>query len=558
MFNALYVNPIFWAISVALILVWARWVAWLSKDVLALSDQNELLWRGIGLGSLLVIILAWLLIPIWFAGLGVALAVMAGLFFWYNSVRAKTMGSSSNPLNSIRDMFSSMAEAHERSRATREIALQYLGKDGGSLPFIPVDSPLYGGMQYADQLIVQALERRADELEISPANDAYELRFFVDGIAFPQAAITRDMADPLIEAIKNRAGLNTEEHRKPQQGLFKTRDGDHHVVTWTVRSSGNTAGERLTMVADEHLRWNRKLEDLGMPAEQLQQVKEIVAAKRGVVLVATPKQHGRTNTLYALVRAHDAFTNAVHALEINPQAELEGVTVTRFDQRAAGASYARSLQSIFLKDPAIILSAQIPDAATAEALARFAEDEHRAYAGIPAQDSVQALEMWLQLVPNRQLAIRSIEAIISQRLVRLLCPSCKVPYQPDEATLKRLNLPLGRNFQCFKANTEGIVDAKGNRITCPDCDGIGYRGRTAIFEILRLDNDLRQALLAGTPSKQILVMARKKRMTMLIESGIKKFAQGLTSIQEVLRAVQGEKQSSSDKQAPANNPTTAA
>lgn len=556
MFNALYVNPIFWAISVVLILVWARWVAWMGKDVVQLSDQSELMWRGIGLGSLLLIVLVWLLIPIWFAGLGVAVATMGGLFFWYTSVRSKTVGSTSNPLTSIKEMFSNMAEARERNKATREIALQYLGKDGAVLPFIPVDSPLYGGMQYADQLIVQALERRADEIEISPANDAYELKFFVDGIAFPQAAVTRDMADPLIEAIKNRSGLNTEEHRKPQQGLFKTRDGDGHVVSWTVRSSGNTAGERLTLVTDEHTRWNRKLEDLGMPADQMALVKNIIDSKRGVVLVATPKQNGRTNTLYAMIRAHDAFTNAVHALEINPQAELEGVTVTRFDQRAAGASYSKALQSIFLKDPAIILSAQIPDAQTAEALARFAEEEHRAYAGIPAADSVQALEMWLQLVPNRNLAVRSIEAIISERLVRLLCPSCKVPYQPDEATLKRLNLPLGRNFQCFKANTEGIMDAKGNRITCPDCGGIGYRGRTAIFEVLHLDDEMRQALLSGAPTKQVQTIARKKRMTMLIESGIKKFAQGLTSIQEVLRVVQGEKHA--QEKASAGKPTQTA
>ncbi len=543
MFNALYVNPIFFVISVALILVWARWAAWMSKDVLMLSSQSELMWRGIGLGSILFITLCWVLIPIWWVGLALALVTICGVFFWYSNIRAKVMGGNANPFSSITEMFSKMSEASEKRKANKDIILQYLGKDGGNLPFIPIDSPLFGGMQYADQLIVQALERRADEIEIAPSGDAFELKFFIDGVVFPQAAVTRDMADPLIEAIKNRAGLNTEEHRKPQQGLFKTRDGLNQVVTWTVRTSGNTAGERLTMVTDEHLRWNRKLEDLGMPSDQLQIVKQIVASRRGVVLVASPKQHGRTNTLYALVRSHDAFTNAVHALEINPQAELEGVTVTRFDQRAAGASYSKTLSSIFLKDPAIVLSAQIPDATTAESLARFAEEEHRAYAGIPANDSIQALEMWLQLVPARQVAINSIEAIISQRLLRLLCPTCKVPYQPDEATLKRLNLPLGRNFQCFKANTEGITDAKGNRITCPDCGGIGYRGRTAIFEVLYIDDDIRKALLAGTPTKQIQTLARKKRMTMLVESGIKKFAQGLTSIQEVLRVVSAEKHS---------------
>ncbi len=123
-----------------------------------------------------------------------------------------------------------------------------------------------------------------------------------------------------------------------------------------------------------------------------------------------------------------------------------------------------------------------------------------------------------------------------------MCPTCKIPYQPDEATLKRLNLPLGRNLQSYKANTEPIVDKRGRSMVCPDCSGIGYRGRTGIFEVLPITNEMKQALAAGANMNQIKILARKNNMILMVEHGIRKFAAGITTIHEVTRVMSLDKQ----------------
>jgi len=233
----------------------------------------------------------------------------------------------------------------------------------------------------------------------------------------------------------------------------------------------------------------------------------------------------------------------VATLETNPQAEVEGVTATKYDPRANDATFTKVLISVIRKDPDVFMASQIPDAAAADALARYAE-EHRVYVGIQAHDTMAALEQWLAMVPDRKLAVHSLRCIIAQRLVRMLCPTCKVEYQPDENTLRKLNLPAGRNLQSFKANIEGILDEKGQRVACPECNNVGYSGRTGIFEVFLLNDEIRKRILDGGSLKDVQAMARKNNMTLLIEHGIRKFATGITSINEVLRVLQPEKANS--------------
>ncbi len=262
---------------------------------------------------------------------------------------------------------------------------------------------------------------------------------------------------------------------------------------------------------------------------------------KGVVLVAAPKLNGRTATMYSLVRTHDAFTNSVATLESTPQDELEGATQNRFDPRNPENSYSKALQSILLKDPNVVLSQQCPDAATAEYIARYGVDNHRVYVGVTAFDTMSALDAWLRIVTDKQAAVQSLRAIIAQRLVRLLCPTCKVSYQPDEATLRKFNLPVGRNLQSFKANTEPLVESRGNQFVCPDCGGIGYRGRTGIFEVLVVTDEIKQAIEGGANLQGVRAIARKNNMMVLVEHGFRKFAAGLTSIQEVSRVMTPDK-----------------
>jgi type II secretory ATPase GspE/PulE/Tfp pilus assembly ATPase PilB-like protein len=274
-------------------------------------------------------------------------------------------------------------------------------------------------------------------------------------------------------------------------------------------------------------------------------VKAVTADTSGAVLVCSPKSQGKTSTLYALLRAHDAFMNSVASLETNPQSEVEGSTLTKFEGRGSDVTFAKALQSIFIKDPNVVMVSEIPDPHTADAISRFVMDTsgaaHRVYAAITTTDTLSALEMWMSLNSDKEAAADSLRLVIAQRLVRVLCPTCKIPYQPDEGTLKKLNLPVGRNLQSFKANTAPIVDKKGNSIICPDCGGMGFRGRTGIFEVLAVTDEIKRAIKSNANQSQIKSLARKNNMILLVEHGIRKFASGVTAINEVTRVMQADK-----------------
>ena len=403
------------------------------------------------------------------------------------------------------------------------------------------DDPLAAGIATADQLVIQALIRRAEQVDLTPTENSYGLTFLTDGFPYHQPPLSRTEAEQAIQAFKVLGGLNAEERRRPQSGNFKSRDSEGSIITWTVRTSGSTAGEKLSLYANEKGQWDLRLDGLGLSTDQLNELKKLTTDTAGTVIVSSPKLNGRTATLYALVRQHDAFTNSVQTLETVSQAEIEGVTVNVFDTRNTEVTYAKQLQSISLKDPNVLLVSQVPDPNTADVLTRFAADPgtngHRVYVGMAAQDTFATLDRWLALNTDKPEAIGSLRAIIAQRLVRILCPTCKIPYQPDEATLKRLNLPIGRNFQSFKANTGPITDAKGNKIVCPDCGGSGFKGRTGIFEVMIVNDELRKAIGAKANHNQLKALLRKQNFILLVEHGIRKFASGITAINEVTRVL---------------------
>jgi len=539
MFDHIFVNPIYWVLAVSLVLGWARFAMWVSEDVKQFrKPENELFWRSVVLCTLLVLIVLWMIIPLFWIALPLGAMIFAGVFYWYDMARMAELNM--HVLNALFLKVQSSQNKSKMKKSAQGVALGYLRQDDSPLQLPMQDDPTYEGIIMADDMMISATNIRADTVELTPGTANYDIRFLVDGFPYPQAPRARTEIDPIIQAMKFFAGLSAEERRKPQEGVFKTRDPQGNVTRWTLRTSGSTAGERLSLSANDNVRWTLKVDQLGMTPDQLAIVKGLSKDTTGVVLVATPRQAGRTATLYALLRQHDAFTNSVSSIETNPQAEIEGVTVTKFDPRATEATYTKVLLSLLRKDPSVVMSSQIPDAPAAEALAKYGE-EHRVYVGIQGFDTMAALEQWLAMVPDREVAVATLRCIIAQRLVRMLCPTCKLEYQPDENTLRKLNLPAGRNLQSFKANVEGVQDEKGNRVPCPDCNNVGYAGRTGIFEVFLLNDDIRRRLLEGASLKDVQAMARKNNMALLIEHGIRKFATGITSINEVLRVLQPEK-----------------
>jgi type II secretory ATPase GspE/PulE/Tfp pilus assembly ATPase PilB-like protein len=543
-----YVNVVYWLIALASLVAWARFATFMADDVSRnLIDQPELAWKLGAAGVFLLMFIVYLLpLPSFWVAVPINAVIAGGMIGAYWAVRVKTLGPSGHLFRGAIEAAGNVSKGFEERKNARQVQLTYLRHDNTPMPLPGPHDPLAAGLGTADTIVIQSLIRRAERVELVPAQSGYALNLITDGVPATQPGIDRANSEAAIQAFKVLAGLSAEERRRPQSGTFRSRDADGATTVWTVRTSGSTAGERVELACNEAGQWNLPIEQLGMTSEQLADVKKLTADTKGVVLVCGPKGHGRSTTLYALLRQHDAFTNSVQTLEVNPQTEIEGVTINRFDPRAgAESSYSKLLQSIMLKDPNIILVSQVPDTQTADLITRYttseAADVHRVYTSLPSLDSFAALELWINLNARKSDAANSLRMIIAQRLVRILCPTCKIPYQPDEATMKRLNLPVGRNLQSFKANTEPMVDRKGNSFICPDCGGIGFRGRTGIFEVLVVTDEIKKALAAGTTAGQIKTLARKSNLLFLVEHGIRKFATGVTAIHEVTRVMNPEK-----------------
>ncbi len=428
-----YINIIEWLVALASIIAWLRFATFMSDDVTKnLVDQPELPWKLGAAGVGLVMLVVYLVIPNFWAAL-VINAVVAGTVvgvFW--SARVKALGPAGHLFKgAIRSAVSVTHRMEERKNA-RQVQLTYLRHDNTPMPLPSAQDPLAVGLGTADSLMIQALSRRAEVIDLAPGHEGYSLSLITDGIPAVQPSVDRVAAEAAIQALKVLSGLSAEERRRPQTGKFRSRDSEGSTTTWTVRTSGSTAGERVLLSANEQGQWDLKADQLGFTSEQLADVKKISEDTKGLIIVAAPKGQGRTTTLYALLRQHDAFTNSVQTLEVHPQTDIEGVTITRFEAKPGGdATFGKLLQSVMLKDPNVLLVSQVPDNQTAELITKyagdFAGDAHRVLTALPANDTFAALEMWLSLNANKSHAANALRMIVAERLVRICARPARFP-----------------------------------------------------------------------------------------------------------------------------------
>lgn len=542
MHGFVYINPVFVGIAFLLTLAWVKFASWINGDLKQLTDQNLVAWQSALLGSVGLNTLLWILVPNFAIALIANVLIIGGVFGYYYRVRTAQLGPPPNPLEMLSGKIGNTAQQRQVKKSASQLALSYLGKSGRLAPLPKTDDPAYNGVVLMDNLILQAMEARAQRIDLVPSEQAYDVIYTTDGVGYPQSGMQRSTAEPIIQSVKLITGLSLEERRRPQKGELVIQDAAHTRTPLVVRTSGTTAGEKLTLVMNNADNYKIPLDNLGLSSEQLAALREIAGDNQGLVIVASPPHMGRTTTLYALLGSHDAYTRAIQTLEVNPRVDFESITVTTFDPQAINASHSKTLQSIALKDPDVVLVGQCPDAATAEVMCKYAATEHRVYLGLRAgSDAPTIIDLWRKLLPDKELSAKPLRAIVCERLVRLLCPTCKIAYQPDSDTLSKLNLPVGRQIQAFRANTQPARDPKGNLIKCPDCASLGYRGVTGLFEVMVVTPEMREMIARGKSIEDIRNLARKNGMMMLVEHGIRKFALGITSIQEVLRVCSADK-----------------
>lgn len=538
-----YFDPIKIGLFVVLALAWAYVCAWVDKDTLK-AKTPRLPWNAAVFGAGGLGIALWLLLPSWILGLLLYLLLFGGATGAYVVHRNGRVAPAQRVLTPahLKRLLNKKPATEEAIHAGDKVRIK--GADGKQ-PKWPTDSEEHKAYAALQNLLFDAIWRRASVVDITLQAQTARIIYRVDGVNRDREPIERPLADAALTHLKRICGMDPEEMRKPQNGKLTAAVGpggkQDKVVEISVKTSGSTAGQRFVMrLFAEDTKF--RVQDIGLTKPQLDLLQPVIDKLSGVMLIAGPRESGLTTTLYALIRGHDAFLRNIHTLESPKVMDIDNVTQHSFDPKGGDVAFARQLQSILRMDPDIIMVSDCPDRDTAEMIAAAGRQKKKVYAGISTSDTMAALRRYLQLVGDHDLAASGLEAVVAQRLVRVLCPTCRRAYKPDPNILRKANLPTGENRPFYRPpNPDEIeTDKRGNPVICQVCQGSGYLGRTGIFEVLVIDDEIRGMLARGTPLQNVKAHARKNRMQYLQEVGLYKVYEGITSINEILRVTRDE------------------
>jgi len=495
-------------------------------------------WNLVHLGLGLAALAAALLLPLegpaafWIAlGIVVALLgvdVLAFALITNRDDRVPEAHKLRIDLSKIKEARVARAEAKRAGTARLEVR----NADGSLLQVPDRESPEFALRLSAEQLVIEALEARAAQVFLKPAKEnVYAVIHLVDGVAQPPKSMPAAEALRIINFWKAAAGLDVEDRRRRLTGDTKlTHEGSEHKLR--VTSSGGQGGLQMSLKFDPAESVRVKDDEMGLLGQQREELQSIVSDPSGVVLLAAPPSGGRTTTLYAMLRRHDAYTQIVQTIETDPQDLIEGVRQNKFDPHSEGPDYATLVRTILRRDPDVVGIAELPDADTAKNIVHADLERSRVYVSMRAEGAVQAISLWTKYVGDLGEAAESLHGVVAQKLVRRLCLNCRVPYQPGKEMLAKLGLPADKVRQLFKKGGQVLVKNKPE--VCPACQGIGYVGQIGIFEVYHLGDAERQAIKSGDIAG-LRAELRKRQLPTMQQAALRHAVDGLTSIEEILR-----------------------
>lgn len=538
---------IFKAVPVILVLLlWTRLLTWVDKDSPAAHLPREMLNIGF-LGGLILAFALFFLLPVGFLIafpiLVVIMLIEAGV---YLGLRHRKVG-----LGDLQSQFRDWIHSFtQREKKVVEVpnTVQLISKSGPLPPPGAEDPrrPAFDAMQAA---LAEPLRKGAEQIDVAPGAEGVAVKYYVDGYAYRGGLVDRTNGAGAITLVKEAAGLDVEQKRKPQRGTVKAViDGRRYEMR--IDTAGSTAGEYMRLMTDFKKRHDIPLDKLGLTEAQQKTIQDLVREKPGVVLVSTPKAQGLTTLLYAILRSHDAFLEHIHTVERAPESDLDGITQNKLPANATSADEAKQTSWVISQEPDVVLISKIESQTTARDLIAFAR-EKRVYVGLVANSALEALDQWRKLVGDDKTAASELRLIINGRVIRKLCMACKVGYAPDPATLRKLNMDPNKVKELYQARTEPLRDNKGNPIPCEFCNDLRFKGRVGVYETFPVDDEARKVITAGAQPGQVKAIFRKQRGRYLQEEALALVEEGVTSVQEVLRVLKGSDTGGGEKPAPA-------
>ncbi|MBI4435985.1 MAG: type II/IV secretion system protein [Candidatus Omnitrophica bacterium] len=383
-------------------------------------------------------------------------------------------------------------------------------------------------IQLVNLLISQAVRERASDIHIEPETDTLRIRLRIDGVLHEIPAPPKELERAVISRIKVLSKMDIAERRIPQDGRFRVQV-DHKEIDLRVSTIPSHHGENVVMRLLDTATVLIGLEELGLPHDAFEPFHHLIHRPHGIILVTGPTGSGKTTTLYACLNKISTLEKNIITIEDPIEYEMEVIRQMQVNPKI-GVTFANGLRSILRQDPDIIMVGEIRDVETAEMAIHAALTGHLVFSTLHTNDAPGALTRLMDMGVEPFLIASSVIGIVAQRLVRLICPQCKKSYVPSQELLKTLRLPLG------KGPIPPLYRGEG----CRFCKETGYKGRTAIFELMVMEEEIRELVIQRASSPKMKDAACRKGMQVLREDGLAKAMAGITSIEEVLRVTQDE------------------
>jgi general secretion pathway protein E len=382
-------------------------------------------------------------------------------------------------------------------------------------------------IRLVNSLLFQAAKDRASDIHIEPFERDLTVRFRIDGILYDIISPPKRFQPVIISRVKIMAGLNIAEKRLPQDGRIRIRLAGKDVDI-RVSIVPTAHGERVVMRLLDKTTTVLHLEQLGLVGAKHELVNKLIKQSHGIVLVTGPTGSGKTTTLYACLSKINTVDKNIITIEDPVEYQLHGIGQIQVNPKIE-LTFASGLRSILRQDPDVIMVGEIRDSETAEIAIQAALTGHLVFSTLHTNDSFGAMTRLLDMGIEPFLVSSSVIAVMAQRLVRRVCPSCREAYQPSREEIEDLGIPAHEimGHTIYKAGPG-----------CDDCKRTGYKGRSGIHELLVVDDEIRNLVMKSADASAIRRAATAQGMNTLRGDGAEKVLQGQTTIEEILRVTQ--------------------
>ena len=378
-------------------------------------------------------------------------------------------------------------------------------------------------IQKVNALILDGVRNDASDIHLEPVKNKLLIRKRIDGALRDYPPLSKVISPQIISRIKLLAEMDIAERRLPQDGSMYIELEDT-IIHIRVSSLPTVFGEKLVLRLLNPDNVIRPLDELGFTPVNLKQYYEFLEHPYGMILVTGPTGCGKTTTLYSSLQHLNVYEKNIITVENPVEYRLDRVNQVQVNSKI-GLTFANTLRTVLRQDPDIIMVGEIRDPETAEIVTRAALTGHLVFSTLHTGDAVRSIIRLLDMGIQPFLLTSSLVGIVSQRLVRLVCLNCREPYKPSA---KERGI-----IEAFNCDGNGITFYKGRG--CDDCSGTGFKGRTAIHEVMIIDDEVRDMIRSSVNIERVKTTAISKGMTPLIRDGIDKSIQGITTLGEVIR-----------------------